>query len=299
MRAAPATSRGTTTKRAPPAPESNVATPTDGADGALGANAVPKKRKRLRPIGIGLIEKVNPGYVLGLALCMYAFGQFLTHPIDDLRGVELRLDVQRVIDGDTFMATVQPLGYSARFRLKRVDAPELDQPFGVEAKEVLEEILLGQSALSKHRQAAAGARMSSVDLGRLSNAEVVALVDTKDDWGRYVVDVVVRSNVSTFATYVQREMVQRGYAWAFSTFSRQGALKSAMDSAKEAKLGLWAGTQTPTEPWKHRWAQAETKRAGSTGSAADQKTKQRHSHSSATQGGWKGEKKGRSSGAKR
>jgi micrococcal nuclease len=207
-----------------------------------------KPKRRMRPFGLGIVEKVSAGYLFGLCLILYAFGQFLSHPLDDLRYTEVRLDVQRIIDGDTFIAMVQPYGYSARFRLKRIDAPELDQQYGPEAREALERLLIGDVAAMRLSDTA----RKSADLSKFSDIEVIALLDAQDDWGRYVVDVVTRSNVSSQTTYVQKALVEQGFAWVFSTFARGGALKTAMEEAKAAKRGLWA-SDSPMEPWTYRW----------------------------------------------
>ena len=51
--------------------------------------------------------------------------------------------VRRVIDGDTFEIE-DPWGLRTRVRLRRLNAPELDQPGGPEAKIALEARLLGR-----------------------------------------------------------------------------------------------------------------------------------------------------------
>lgn len=241
----------TNTGRAPP--PSAAAAAAEAVQRAAADGAMPAKRKRrMRPIGMSLVEWVSPGYLVGLALLLYAFGQFLSHPLDDLRGTEQRIDVMRVIDGDTFYGKVQPQGYAARFRLKRIDAPEIDQPFGNDARVALERLLIGD--LASLREAQHTADLASEAAGAISDTEVVALIDAQDDWGRYVVDVVVRKGLSTRTSYVQKALVESGHAWTLSTFNRQGQLKVAMDEAKDAKRGLWSSDKEPVEPWKHRWS---------------------------------------------
>jgi len=51
--------------------------------------------------------------------------------------------VARVIDGDTFVVE-GPDEVRVRIRLRRVNAPELDEPGGPEAKAALEERILGK-----------------------------------------------------------------------------------------------------------------------------------------------------------
>eukprot|EP00672_Neobodo_designis_P015348 CAMPEP_0174844086 /NCGR_PEP_ID=MMETSP1114-20130205/10898_1 /TAXON_ID=312471 /ORGANISM="Neobodo designis, Strain CCAP 1951/1" /LENGTH=267 /DNA_ID=CAMNT_0016078319 /DNA_START=32 /DNA_END=832 /DNA_ORIENTATION=+ len=259
-----------TTGKVPAPPPSAAAAAADAVRRAAAENGAPKRKRRMRPIGIGLIEKVSPAYLVGFALLLYAFGQFLSHPLDDLRGTEQRLDVVRVVDGDTFFAKVQPHGYAARFRLKRVDAPELDQPLGNEAREALERLLIGDLATLREAQHTPGVP-NIADSAALSDVEVVALLDAQDEWGRYIVDVVVRTGLSTNTTYVQRAMVEDGFAWTLSTFNRHGQLKVAMDNAKEAKRGIWGAEKPPVEPWKHRWQKRGENSAGAAGAHKDQR----------------------------
>lgn len=50
--------------------------------------------------------------------------------------------VTRIVDGDTFIART-PEGKSIRCRLRRLNAPELDEPGGPEARDALRDRLLG------------------------------------------------------------------------------------------------------------------------------------------------------------
>lgn len=57
--------------------------------------------------------------------------------------LEPTYQVRQVIDGDT-IEIVDAGGIRTRVRFRSVDAPELDEPGGLEAKAALEEQLLGQ-----------------------------------------------------------------------------------------------------------------------------------------------------------
>jgi endonuclease YncB( thermonuclease family) len=127
-------------------------------------------------------------------------------------------------DGDSLVAKVQ--GVAMDFRLADVDAPELDQPYGRQAKQEL-------AALASGRQL------------------VIRPVDT-DRYGRTV------AHVWNGNTYLNAEMVERGAAWFYAEFARGKALYDVEQEARDKKRGLW------TLPLKDRvqpWVWRESKRA--------------------------------------
>jgi endonuclease YncB( thermonuclease family) len=130
----------------------------------------------------------------------------------------------RVKDGDSLVAKVQ--GVAMDFRLADVDAPELDQPYGRQAKQEL-------AALASGRQL------------------VIMPIDT-DRYGRTV------AHVWNGNTYLNAEMVKRGAAWFYAEFARGKALYDVEQEARDNKRGLWSlPLKDRVEPWLWR----ERKRA--------------------------------------
>ena len=125
----------------------------------------------------------------------------------------------RVQDGDSLVAKVQ--GVAMEIRLAEVDAPELDQPYGRDAKQVLASLAAGKQL-------------------------VIKPLDT-DRYGRTV------AQVWNGTTHLNAEMVKRGAAWFYSTYARSAALYEVEQEARNAKRGLWAlPREGRVEPWVWR-----------------------------------------------
>jgi endonuclease YncB( thermonuclease family) len=122
----------------------------------------------------------------------------------------------RVKDGDSLVAKVQ--GVAMDFRLADVDAPELEQPYGRQAKQELAAIAAGRQL-------------------------VLVPIDT-DRYGRTVV------HVWNGDTYLNVEMVKRGAAWFNVEFARNEMLYDVEQEARKAQRGLWRlPLQDRVEPW--------------------------------------------------
>ena len=124
-----------------------------------------------------------------------------------------------ISDGDTFRAKVQ--GVVMEFRLADVDAPEMDQPFGREARAVLKSLIEGKQL-------------------------VLVFVDV-DRYGRVITDVWIDD------LYVNRELARRGAVWFYPQYARNNALFDIEEEARDAKRGLWAlPSSQRVEPWVWR-----------------------------------------------
>ena len=125
----------------------------------------------------------------------------------------------RVKDGDSLVVKVQ--GVAMDVRLSGIDAPELDQPYGREAKQALVSLAAGRQL-------------------------VVEPLDT-DRYGRTV------AHVWNGETQLNTEMVKRGGAWFYSEFARNDELYQVEQEARNAKRGLWAlPRKDRVEPWVWR-----------------------------------------------
>src|SRR5262245_17759667 len=92
----------------------------------------------------------------------------------------------RVKDGDSLVVRVQ--GVAMDFRLADVDAPEIDQPYGPQAKRELASLAAGKQL-------------------------VLEPIDT-DRYGRTI------AYVWNGDTYLNEQMVERGAAWFYAEFAR-------------------------------------------------------------------------------
>ena len=132
--------------------------------------------------------------------------------------------VVRVKDGDSLVVKVQ--GVAMDFRLADIDAPELDQPYGQQAKRELASLAAGRQL-------------------------VLEPIDT-DRYGRTV------AHVWNGETYLNEQMVKRGAAWFYPEFARGKALYDVEQEARDAKRGLWAlPLKDRVEP--HVWRERKRK----------------------------------------
>src|ERR1043165_8441167 len=106
----------------------------------------------------------------------------------------------RVKDGDSLVVKVQ--GVAMDIRLAGIDAPELGQPYGRDAKQTLASLAAGKQL-------------------------VIKPLDT-DRYGRTVADVW------NGETQLNTEMVRRGGAWFYSEFARNAGLYDVEQEARNA-----------------------------------------------------------------
>jgi endonuclease YncB( thermonuclease family) len=127
--------------------------------------------------------------------------------------------VVSVTDGDTFKAKIQ--GVVMNFRMADIDAPEMDQPFGGEARSTLKSALEGK--------------------------DVVMLRVDNDPYSRVVVQVWIAN------LHINREVMGRGAAWFDREYAHDDCLYRVENDARDAKLGLWAlPLEKRIEPWVWR-----------------------------------------------
>ena len=131
-------------------------------------------------------------------------------------GEEFTAKVVKVVDGDTLAVRLLDSGKSERVRLTGIDAPELAQAGGPEAKAALTQWAEGKSV-------------------RLD-------VKARDKYGRMLADVWVGNS------WLNARLVKTGNAWGEGKEFHALQAKAAM-----AHLGLW-GEDAPTPPWKFRRA---------------------------------------------
>lgn len=125
---------------------------------------------------------------------------------------ELTGKVSKVIDGDTIELLAKtskenPYNHitKLKIRLYGIDAPELKQAYGKEAKEFLSALVLKQ--------------------------EISLIIENKDKYDRFVGTLFLKGQD------INKEMVKNGYAHAYESFSKKYLAEQA--DAKMFKLGLW------------------------------------------------------------
>jgi endonuclease YncB( thermonuclease family) len=125
--------------------------------------------------------------------------------------------VIEVTDGDTIK--VEHEGHRYVVRLETIDAPEITQAFGPEAKKAL--------------------------TAKISGKEVKIVWKKDDKYKRILGEVFLGDR------RLSLEMVAEGYAWHYVQYSNDPLLANAEKEARDAKKGLWADAK-PIPPWEFR-----------------------------------------------
>jgi micrococcal nuclease len=128
---------------------------------------------------------------------------------------EFSATITEVLDGDTVVVNISCLPIRMKLRLTGIDAPELKQEFGVEAKEKLASLVL--------------------------NKQVVVVTEKQafDGYGRLLGYLFITSDRKIF---INREMVYSGMAVSETVAPNQDfavQLNIAEQQAKKEKRGFW------------------------------------------------------------
>tara|TARA_A100001234_G_scaffold175544_1_gene157203 strand:- start:98 stop:565 length:468 start_codon:yes stop_codon:yes gene_type:complete len=122
-----------------------------------------------------------------------------------------------VVDGDTVKGNIDSKRIT--IRLVEIDAPEMDQPFGVESKRFLEKLI--------------------------ENKKVTLIAEGKDRYGRTLGELFVNKD------NINEKMVKSGFAWVYDRYVKSSLLYSYQDEAKSKTLGIWQ-SENPIAPWVWR-----------------------------------------------
>ncbi|KAL4556946.1 hypothetical protein LXL04_035114 [Taraxacum kok-saghyz] len=106
-----------------------------------------------------------------------------------------------------------------RIRLRGIDAPESEMPYGKEAKEELLKIIDGKC--------------------------LRILVFDEDQYGRFVGDIYCNG------VFVQEVMLRKGLAWHYTYYDKRPELDKWEKGARAKRIGLWASSN-PEMPWEWR-----------------------------------------------
>ena len=156
-------------------------------------------------------------WAAALAACVWAGGAAGQDGAGPQIGVPWLARVSYVVDGDSIWVRPEAGGARVRLRLDGIDAPEVCQPFGPEARRALKAALLNQRVR---------VTVWAYDGYRRPIASVVRLPDEADAAAQLVAD---------------------GWAWSDGFHGRPGKYASQEADARRAGRGLFAerGPETP------------------------------------------------------
>jgi micrococcal nuclease len=150
-----------------------------------------------------------------------------------LAGAELSGRVLSVPDSDVIELQTEDKK-TFRVRLNGIDAPEMDQLFGMKSKELLTSLV--------------------------SEKTVRVVTQGEDRTGQIIGDVYFKGDKSAATdkdVHLNAHMVVNGLAWHFVRFAPDNkTLAESEKQAREKKAGLWSEAD-PVAPWDWRRQQAE------------------------------------------
>jgi micrococcal nuclease len=127
--------------------------------------------------------------------------------------------VIKIVDADTYQVLNNAKVFTVR--LANVDAPELSQQFGTEAKQFVSELIYGKQVL----------------------------LDThnKDRYNRTV------ASISIHGKALDSILISNGWAWYYEAYGHDKKLAAYQNEAIKFKLGLWhCGSNKVCPPWVFR-----------------------------------------------
>jgi endonuclease YncB( thermonuclease family) len=131
--------------------------------------------------------------------------------------------VVRVKDGDSLVLFRPDVKRTSEIRLAGIDAPELAQPWGLQAR----------SALRR----------------KVDRRAIRVQVTDRDRYGRLV------GRVWVGPTHVNAYMTLYGHAWAFDRYLKDREIRAGQELARREKRGLWAlppADRLPPPTWRER-----------------------------------------------
>lgn len=155
----------------------------------------------------------------------------------------LRVPVLKVFDGDGFLTRIyhprRGVSLEVTIRFGFIDAPEIEQTGGCEARDFLHAIIGGKS----------------VDLAILTKMDTGGIVDRH---GRIVAIPYLPSSCENeragawpLSRNVELEMVLNGWAWVLDRYGPDQRYFEALEDAKRHRRGIWA-SETNIHPWEFK-----------------------------------------------
>jgi micrococcal nuclease len=159
----------------------------------------------------------------------YAFLFFILVPASLSTAADWSGKAINVIDGDTLEVIIE--GKQFVIELSDIDAPELDQPFGTEAKQFVEGLALNKK----------------IKVSALDGATSVK--------GAIIAEIFVSQKQDS----LNRTLVREGLAWPVTDPKKRNPYELAYEFAQKNHLGIWSVANI-LPPWEFRKQAGERKR---------------------------------------
>ena len=161
-----------------------------------------------------------------ILMLLWAAGFFLLLKIPNSYSASLEGNVTRIADGDT-MTIRDANNEKQKIRLMGIDSPELDQPFGLEARDFL--------------------------VGLIFSQFIIADCPKKDRYKRWI------CKVWFVDIDVNKLLVREGWAWLYRAYQQEQLLddrrayEKAEVLAKQDRVGVWADDSSiPPCEWRRQ-----------------------------------------------
>jgi micrococcal nuclease len=187
-------------------------------------------------------------------------------------GETIRVPVLKIFDGDGFLTRIEAseltgspsdqseLQVAVRFAF--IDAPELEQPGGREAKEFL-------ATLIGDRWVELEVRMK-MDTGQIVDRHKrivgVPFLTQEYSGAEFITSSNHLHNATTFrgpllvTRNIELEMVLNGWAWVLERYGPNERYLEALDDAQRHKRGIWAALGNNIQPWEFKQQKHREKR---------------------------------------
>lgn len=149
-------------------------------------------------------------------------------PVSASQAVERLCNVASVHDGDSMRVQCPGFSKTLPIRLEQIDAPELDQAFGLQSRDFLRALC------------PVGRETRVLDMG-------------KDIYNRHL------GRVFCGDVDVNAALVRAGMAWVYDHYADDPQLYRLQDEARAQRQGLWASRKQPVAPWTFRYQKRNKK----------------------------------------
>jgi endonuclease YncB( thermonuclease family) len=186
----------------------------------------------------------------------------------------IEVPVLNVFDGDGFLTRICPPDVQSDLfrppeveigvRFGFIDAPEIDQPGGIEARDFLDSLIGGRTVWLNVLVKSSTGRIAD----RYGRLIAVPFVEPRRDDRKTVIHHVRRNLARRLGVpragtrNVELEMVVNGWAWVLERYGPDDIYLHALEDARSNGRGLWS-KKGAIPPWVHKMRKADQSQQGS------------------------------------